>query len=131
MKSMFIKNILVIVICGIIIVSMGNIDRLPWWIFLLPVMIVGYGLTLLKWDLNAFMVGFISGFLIWFFGNLLFDVQYDGFIIAKMAGLLNVPKVLLFFFVRNYRWCNYRPGYVYRPEHIKTCRIATPGIGKF
>ena len=97
MKSMFIKNILVIVICGIVIVSMGNIDRLPWWIFLLPVMIVGYGLTLLKWDLNAFMVGFISGFLIWFFGNLLFDVQYDGFIIAKMAGLLNVPKVLLFF----------------------------------
>ena len=97
MKSMFIKNILVIVICGIIIVSMGNIDRLPWWIFLLPVMIVGYGLTLLKWDLNAFMVGFISGFLIWFFGNLLFDVQYDGFIIAKIAGLLNVPKVLLFF----------------------------------
>ena len=79
MKSMFIKNILVIVICGIVIVSMGNIDRLPWWIFLLPVMIVGYGLTLLKWDLNAFMVGFISGFLIWFFGNLLFDVQYDGF----------------------------------------------------
>ena len=97
MKSMFIKNILVIVICGIVIVSMGNIDRLPWWIFLLPVMIVGYGLTLLKWDLNAFMVGFISGFLIWFFGNLLFDVQYDGFILAKMAGLLNVPKVLLFF----------------------------------
>ena len=98
MKSMFIKNILVIVICGILIVSMGNIDRLPWWIFLLPVMIVGYGLTLLKWDLNAFMVGFISGFLIWFFGNLLFDVQYDGFIIAKMAfPILNLNLLILYF----------------------------------
>lgn len=97
MKAMFIKNLLIIVVCSIVIVSLGIIDRLPWWSFLLPVMILGYGLTLLKWNLNAFIVGFISGFLIWFCGNLLFDVQYDGFIIAKLAGLLNLPKVLVLF----------------------------------
>lgn len=97
MKSMFLKNILVIVICGIVIVLMGNIDLLPWWSFVLPVIILGYGLGLLKWNLNAFIVGFISGFLIWFGGNLLFDVQYNGFIIVKLADLLHLPKILLLF----------------------------------
>jgi hypothetical protein len=97
MKAIFIKNIWVIVICAIVIVSLGNIDLLPWWSFLLPVMIVGYGLSFLKWNLNAFIVGFIAGFLVWFGGNLLFDVQYDGFIIAKLAELLHVPKILVLF----------------------------------
>jgi hypothetical protein len=97
MKTRLIKNILVIVICGIVIVSLGNIDLLPWWSFFLPVMIVGYSLALLKLNLNAFVLGFISGFLIWFCGNLLFDIQYNGFILVKLADLLHVPKVLLLF----------------------------------
>jgi len=97
MKSRLIKNILVIVVCCIVIVSLGNIDLLPWWIFLLPVMIVGYSLTLLKLNLNAFILGFISGFLIWFCGNLLFDVQYNGFILVKLSDLLHVHRILLLF----------------------------------
>ena len=97
LKSKLIQSLLVIIICGIVIISLGNVDFLPWWIFLLPILILGSILTLLKLNLNAFMLGFISGFLMWFGGNLLFDFQYDGSILAKCANLLSIPKILLVF----------------------------------
>jgi len=95
MKVKLIQNILVIVICGIVTILFGNSDALPWWICLLPVMILGFGISLLKWELNTFILGFISGFLIWFGGNLLFDARYDGSILVKLATLLAVPKIVL------------------------------------
>ena len=95
MKARPIQNILVIVICSIVLVLFGNIEFLPWWSFLLPVMILGYAFSLLKWNLNAFILGFASGFLIWSGGNFLFDVQYNGFILSKLANLLGGAKILL------------------------------------
>ena len=97
MEAKPVRSILVMVICGVIIISLGNIDLLPWWFFILPVIMLGYCLNLLEWDLNAFMVGFIAGFFIWFGGNLLFDLQYNGSILVKLANLLGVPKVVLLF----------------------------------
>lgn len=97
MKTKLIQSTLVIIICGIIIISFGNIYFLPWWIFLLPVLVLGNALTLLKLNLNVFILGFISGFVIWFGGNSLFDIKYNGFILVKCANLLSVSKILLLF----------------------------------
>jgi len=96
MKEKLIQSILVVIVCGIVMISLGNVQVLPWWTFLLPVLILGNVLTLLKLNLNAFMLGFIAGFLIWFGGNSVFDIKYNGFILVKLADLLSVPKILLF-----------------------------------
>jgi|GEM_PF-1001500 len=95
MKTRPVQNILVIILCSVVIISVSVLDFLPWWIFLVPVLILGYGLSLLKLKVNGFELGFISGFLIWFGGNLLFDLQYNGFTLFKLAKLVNAPKVLL------------------------------------
>lgn len=95
MKAMRIQSILVIIICGVVMILLGNIDFLPWWMFLLPMLILGHILTLLKLNLNAFMLGFSTGFLIWFGGNFLFDIKYSGFILTKLANFLFLPKMAL------------------------------------
>ena len=97
MKTRIIQNSLVTIICGIVMISLGNVDFLPWWTFLVPVFIEGYVLTLLKLNLNAFVLGFIAGFLIWFGENYLYDIKYNGLILIKLASLLSVPKLLLLF----------------------------------
>ena len=95
MKKRIIQNSLVVIICVIVMISLGNVDILPWWAFLVPVLIIGYVLTLLKLNLNAFVLGFIAGFLIWFGGNYLFDIKYSGLILTKLVSLLSIPKLLL------------------------------------
>lgn len=95
MKARFKQDGFVVIICGIVMVLLGNVDSLPWWTYLVPLLIVGYVLALLKLNSNAFALGFIAGFLIWFGGNYLFDIKYNGNILIKLAGLLSVPKISL------------------------------------
>jgi hypothetical protein len=97
MKAGIIQNTLVIIICGIVMASFGNIDSLPWWTFLAPMLILGSVLNLWKLKFNAFVLGFIAGFLIWFGGNYLFDIKYNGLILVKLASLFSVPELLLLF----------------------------------
>ncbi|MEZ2338444.1 hypothetical protein AB6735_22540 [Mucilaginibacter sp. RCC_168] len=95
MKINLIQNTLIIMIIGIIMMTLSNIDFLPWWVFLLPVLILGIIISLLKLNLKVFILGFIAGFVIWFGGNLFFDIKYNGFVLAKLANVLSVPKLLL------------------------------------
>jgi hypothetical protein len=95
MKRKFMQGILVVVVAGLIMVLAGIVGALPWWSFLVPVMLLGYLLTLLKLELNAFALGFMAGFLIWFGGNLLFNLTYNGLILSKLSNLLSVPTLLL------------------------------------
>lgn len=71
------------------------IDTLPWWIFVIPVLALGVTITLKKWEISSFSVGWLSGFLIWIGANLYFDKMLDGDILTKIGLLLSVPKMIV------------------------------------
>jgi hypothetical protein len=71
------------------------IDTLPWWIFVIPVLALGVTITLKKWEISSFSVGWLCGFLIWIGANLYFDQMLDGDILTKIGRLLSVPKIVV------------------------------------
>jgi len=91
-KSDTIKTFLLILPVEI---GMQKIESLPWWSFVLPVMILGVILTLKKWNFRGFAVGFAAGFIIWAGASLYFDWSFDGSILNKIGLLLFVPKVIV------------------------------------
>lgn len=72
------------------------IEVLPWWSFIIPVLALGIVITVRKWPVPGFAIGFLSGFMIWFGANLYFDSSLDGIMLAKIGILLSVPKIVVF-----------------------------------
>jgi hypothetical protein len=78
-----------------LIIVTRMIDTLPWWIFVIPVLALGVALTLKKWEISSFSVGWLSGFIIWIGANLYFDQMLYGDILTKIGLLLSVPKMIV------------------------------------
>jgi hypothetical protein len=87
-----IKSILIIII---LVVLTSIIGSLPWWSFVIPVLILGMIITFRKWNVSTFPIGFLSGFIIWFGGNLYFNSMSMGIILTKIALLFTVPKIVV------------------------------------
>ena len=71
------------------------IAQLPWWTFVIPVLIFGIYITRKKREVPAFPVGFLTGFIIWCGSNLYFDILSNGITMNKIGLLLTVPKIVV------------------------------------
>ena len=72
----------------------GMIAVLPWWSFVVPVLLSGMALPFLRWNVPSFTVGFLSGFIVWLVANAIFDMAYHG-MLAKIGLLLSVQKIVV------------------------------------
>jgi len=95
MNKMKITMIKTLIITVIIMLVIQLAEGLPWWFFVIPVMIFGIYISIRKWNVRAFPVGFSAGFLVWFAGNLYFHLTYNGIVLKKIGLLLSVPTVIV------------------------------------
>jgi hypothetical protein len=89
-KSDNIKTALLLV--PVVILS-RQLEYIPWWSFVIPVMGLGITITLLKWEVSCFFVGFLCGFLIWSGMNFYFHLVFEGLIVEKF-GIASVILIL-------------------------------------
>ncbi len=90
------KIILTVLLLVFVSVAVQAMTFLPWWSFVIPIFLLGFGLPLKRWNVSAFLLGFTVGFLVWVFSTLYFEMQYEGFIIKKVSLLFNMPQVVLY-----------------------------------
>ncbi|QIH33428.1 hypothetical protein [Sphingobacterium sp. DR205] len=88
------KQIVILIIIIIIELLVGRIDTLPWWFFVVPVMIFGIFIAYRKVNIGTFTTGFIAGFVVWYLGNIYYDISGSGLMLKRMADLLFVPKTI-------------------------------------
>jgi hypothetical protein len=77
MKKNFADNLKAMLILIILIVALGQITRLPWWSFVIPVIVLGLVLTVSHWKVSYFLTGFLSGALSWTCAYLYFHLTYE------------------------------------------------------
>jgi hypothetical protein len=95
MKKRRSDNIKTLLLTVLLVLASRASDSLPWWFFAIPVLVLGIVTGLQKWDLSAFLVGFVAGFLIWFGANLYFDLTVNGIIVNRLGLLLYVPDFVI------------------------------------
>jgi len=86
--------ITLVVIIGIVLLT-KSIGVLPWWSFVVPVLLLGWVISKKQWRVAGFGTGFIAGFLIWFFGNLYFDSTLNGIVLGRIGLLIAMPKIVV------------------------------------
>jgi hypothetical protein len=95
MKKRALDNVKTAIVLIPLIILAGITKAFPWWGFVIPVFIVGIIVTVKKWEVSAFGVGFLSGFIIWFGVSVYFDLTSDGAILYKLGMVLSVPKIIV------------------------------------
>jgi hypothetical protein len=70
----------------------------PWWLFVIPVLLIGVFITYRKWQIDSFIVGFLSGFIVWLGANIYFHLTFHDLVLAKVGSLLSVPEAAIIFF---------------------------------
>ena len=78
-------NLKTFFIAPILVLACKMVPGLPWWAFVVPVAMLGIVITLLKWKVSSFLIGFLGGFLVWFGGNLYFHIAFEGRILSKLG----------------------------------------------
>lgn len=84
-----------LVILIIVVVTMGTLDFVPWWSFLVPVFLLGVLLPLQKWKVNTFSWGFIAGFIVWVLSSAYFEIAYQGEIMQSIAKIIGINSFWL------------------------------------
>lgn len=82
--------------CLLLLIPLAMIvDSIPWWSFLIVVVLFGYITTILKWKVAAFTIGFLSGLVIWIGANIYFHIIFGGTAFEKMGQVMFVPGALV------------------------------------
>lgn len=90
-RKYYIRTVLLLIV---LILLFRMVPALPWWTFLIPVIICGAVITWLRWQVHTFLTGFFAGFVIWLGAHLCFQLQYNGDILGRFGTL---PEILLLF----------------------------------
>jgi hypothetical protein len=88
-------NFKTLLLTAFVLLLTRMVNNLPWWFFAVPVLVLGIVVTLKKWQVSGFTIGFIAGFLTWFGANLFFDLTLNGAVLARLGLLLSVPKFVV------------------------------------
>lgn len=88
-------NIITIVVIILILVSINMTNCFPWWGFSVFVLLFGAIISFKKWKINFFLIGFLSGFFVWFGLNFYNDLASDGIILNKISSLIEIPKFVV------------------------------------
>src|SRR6516225_11416974 len=92
MYRRILRSGLIMLILLIMITLVMNQQKFPWWTFVVPVVILGVVVGLVKWKVPAFAIGFITGFIIWGGGNAYFDMVFDTGTLNRIGLLMSIPK---------------------------------------
>ncbi|RBL90513.1 hypothetical protein [Chitinophaga flava] len=79
------NNIKTLLILLPVVAGIGLITVIPWWGFTIPVMVTGMIVTLKKWKIASFPIGFLAGFIAWLGAGVYFHTVYQGNIINRFA----------------------------------------------
>jgi hypothetical protein len=91
MKHISPKNLMTILILIPVIIFIKLVQGFPWWSFVIPVLLLGLLVTLKKWKIACFGVGFLSGFIAWSGALVFFHQYYDGVLLER----INYGKILI------------------------------------
>lgn len=78
-----------------VIIITKSIHTVPWWSFIVPVILLGMVLKLRNWDIPYFLIGFVAGFLIWFGTDIYFDITLPGNVLGKLGKILSVSRIII------------------------------------
>lgn len=92
-RSDNVKTVLILIPVIILLKAVGS---LPWFSFILPVLLFGAIISFLQWRVSGFAVGFLTGFLVWIGMNIYFDVTGNGIALHKIGNLFSIPKIIVF-----------------------------------
>lgn len=79
----------------LVIIAVKMITVLPWWGFIIPVILLGMFVAVKKWKVRTFITGFLAGFLLWIGANLYFHLSFSGMILGRIDA---APRVLALLF---------------------------------
>lgn len=95
MKKHIADNLKVIPILLLVIFLTGQIDFLPWWGFIIPVIFLGILSALLDWKIAAFTIGFLSGFIVWAGASYYYEHTFGGTMLSRLGTLMSVSAGLI------------------------------------
>jgi hypothetical protein len=90
-----VDNIKTALLTIVLIVVVGLIDALPWWSFIVPVVMLGMVTSYLRWKVSGFLLGFSIGFILWIAFNLFFDVTVGRGLLDQISSVLGYSSVLV------------------------------------
>lgn len=90
------KRLITLAILIIVLLVMGALAFLPWWLFLIPVFLLGVFLPLQKWKVYPFLWGFIAGFIVWVLSTTYFEITYEGALMQPVAKIMKLNPYLLY-----------------------------------
>jgi hypothetical protein len=88
-------NLKALLLTAFLLLLPRMINNLPWWAFVIPVLVLGIVIALKKLEVSTFTVGFIAGFLIWFGAHLFFDLTSSATILVRLGLLISVSKFVV------------------------------------
>ncbi len=83
-----IKSIIYILVLCIIIAGLQFVTTLPWWIFTIPLVLIGIWHSHKGINRIPFLSGFIAGFIVWAGATLFFHNSYAGNSIVTLGSLI-------------------------------------------
>ncbi len=67
------------------------IPGMPWWSFVIVVSLFGYIITLRKWKVATFSIGFLSGLVVWIGVNTYYHIIFGGSVFEKLGQVMMMP----------------------------------------
>lgn len=98
MKKSTFDSIKTAVLVGLTVTGMGMIDALPWWSFIVPVILLGVFIKVKGWRTAYITAGFVSGFIVWSGINLFIDKSSEGVLLHKLGLLIMAPEGVIVLF---------------------------------
>lgn len=92
MKIISRVNIKIFFLLWPVLVLVKLVEIIPWWSFIVPVLLIGILVSRRYKKVASFAIGFWAGFLVWIGALIFFHVSYDGVLLDKTgAGKFVVP----------------------------------------
>lgn len=93
MKNTIGVSLLQLLLLCVIIISIRQIEALPWWSFLVPVFLSGILFSLRGRTKAGFSIGFLAGLIVWMGGSLLLEQVYHGDVLYRIGLVLGLPRM--------------------------------------
>lgn len=96
MKNNLVDNLKTLVCLLLLMPLAMMIKGIPWYSFLIVVSLFGFIITILKWKVTAFSIGFLSGLLVWIGANIYYHIIFGGTVFEKLAKVMFIPQFVVF-----------------------------------
>lgn len=80
---------------ALLIILVKQLAMLPWWSFTVVVFAFGLALPYRRWNVSAFGIGFLVGFVVWAGTNTLYSTLSQADLFAKVGSVMGLHKIVL------------------------------------